>query len=107
MPSSASKKMGHVSPAVVTGKPVSLGGSGGGREGTGVGVAFRVGKSRAVMKVPVGGFLVAIQGFGNVGGETAIALSLMGARIIAVSDYTGGIYNPAGIDIKKALAYIR
>jgi glutamate dehydrogenase (NAD(P)+) len=50
---------------------------------------------------------VAIQGFGNVGSETAVALSNYGARIIAISDYTGGIHNARGIDIKKALAYVR
>ena len=50
---------------------------------------------------------VAIQGFGNVGSETALALAGYGAKIIAISDYTGGIYNRAGIDLTKALAYVR
>jgi len=59
------------------------------------------------MKIPIAQATVAIQGFGNVGSETAAALSAMGARIIAVSDYTGGIHNPAGIDIKKAIAYVQ
>jgi glutamate dehydrogenase (NAD(P)+) len=102
-----SNHVGHISPAVVTGKPLSLGGSEGRREATGAGVAYLVGKYLSDMKTPIGGATVAIQGFGNVGSETAIALSSMGAKIIAVSDYAGGIYNRAGIDIKKALAYLR
>src|SRR5205807_452432 len=50
---------------------------------------------------------VAIQGFGNVGSEAAIALAAYGARIIAISDYTGGIHNAKGIDIEKALTFVR
>jgi len=91
----------------VTGKPISLGGSQGRREATGAGVAYLVRKYLDDMKIPIGQSTVAVQGFGNVGSETAAALSSMGARIIAISDYTGGIHNPAGIDIKKALAYLQ
>ena len=58
------------------------------------------------MKLPIEQATVAIQGFGNVGSEAALALSQYGAKIIAISDYTGGIYNPKGIDLKKALAYL-
>jgi glutamate dehydrogenase (NAD(P)+) len=102
-----SNHVGHISPGVVTGKPISIGGSEGRREATGAGVAYLVGKYLEDMKFPVGGATVAIQGFGNVGSETALALSSMGARIIALSDYTGGIHNAAGIDVKKALAYLQ
>ena len=102
-----SNHAGHISPGVVTGKPLTLGGSEGRREATGAGVAYLVRKYLEDMKVPIGGATVAIQGFGNVGSETAAALSSMGARIIAVSDYTGAIYNAAGIDIRKALTYVR
>jgi glutamate dehydrogenase (NAD(P)+) len=102
-----SNHVGHISPGVVTGKPIALGGSQGRREATGAGVAYLVKKYLADMKIPIDGSTVAIQGFGNVGGETAAALSAMGARIIAISDYTGGIHNPAGIDIKKAFAYLQ
>ena len=59
------------------------------------------------MKIPISQATVAIQGFGNVGSETAAALSARGAKIIAVSDYTGGIHNPAGIDVRKAVAYVQ
>jgi glutamate dehydrogenase (NAD(P)+) len=102
-----SNHVGYISPGVVTGKPIAVGGSQGRREATGAGVAYLVGKYLEDIGMPVGRSTVAIQGFGNVGSETALALSAMGAKVIAVSDYTGGIHNPAGIDIKKALAYVQ
>ena len=102
-----SNHVGHISPGVVTGKPIALGGSEGRREATGAGVAYLVGKYLQDMKIQVEKATVAIQGFGNVGSEAALALSAMGARIIAISDYTGGIHNAAGIDVKKALAYLQ
>ena len=102
-----SNHVGHVAPAVVTGKPIALGGSQGRREATGAGVAYLVRKYLEDLKIPIGEATVAIQGFGNVGSETAIALSNYGAKIIAISDYTGGIFNARGIDIRKALAYVR
>jgi len=102
-----SNHMGYISPGVVTGKPLALGGSQGRKEATGAGVAYLVGKYLEDLKIPVGIATVAIQGFGNVGSETALALSTMGARIIAISDYTGAVHNPSGIDIKKALAYVQ
>src|ERR1700690_3919065 len=102
-----SSHVGHICPGVVTGKPISVGGSQGRREATGDGGAHLVGKYLGDMKLPVAGATVAIQGFGNVGGETASALSAMGAKIAAISDYTGGIHNPSGIDVKKALAYAK
>ncbi len=102
-----SNHIGHLAPAVVTGKPIALGGSQGRREATGAGVAYLVVKYLADLKIPVKKATVAIQGFGNVGSETAIALARYGAKIIAVSDYTGGIYNPKGINIEKALTYVR
>jgi len=101
-----SNHVGHVAPACVTGKPIALGGSQGRREATGAGVAYLVKKYLEDMKLPIGQATVAIQGFGNVGNETALALSNYGARMIAVSDYTGGIYNAAGIDVRKALNYV-
>jgi glutamate dehydrogenase (NAD(P)+) len=102
-----SNHVGHISPGVVTGKPIALGGSQGRREATGAGVAHLVGKYLEDMRISVAQATVAIQGFGNVGSETAAALSAMGAKIIAISDYTGGVHNPAGIDVKKALAYLQ
>ncbi len=101
-----SNHVGHVSPGVVTGKPVSVGGSEGRREATGRGVGYLVKSYLDDLKIPATEATVVIQGFGNVGSETAIALAEYGAKIIAISDYTGGVYNAKGIDIKKALAYI-
>src|ERR1019366_985181 len=102
-----SNHVGHICPGVVTGKPIALGGSQGRREATGAGIAYLVGKYLEDMKIPIGGASVAIQGFGNVGSEAAMALSAMGARIVAISDYTGAIHNAGGIDVKKALAYLQ
>jgi glutamate dehydrogenase (NAD(P)+) len=102
-----SNHVGHLVPAVVTGKPISLGGSLGRREATGAGVAYLVQKYLKDLKIPIGEATIAIQGFGNVGSETALALSHAGAKIVAISDYTGGIWNARGIEIKKALTFIR
>jgi glutamate dehydrogenase (NAD(P)+) len=101
-----STHVGYLSPAVVTGKPIALGGSQGRREATGAGVAYLVKKYLEDMKLPVNKTTVVIQGFGNVGSETALALEAYGAKIIAISDYTGGVYNAKGINIKKAVDYL-
>jgi len=102
-----SNHIGYLSPAGVTGKPIALGGSQGRREATGAGVAYLVKKYLADMKVPIGKATVAIQGFGNVGSEAAVALANYGAKIIAISDYTGAVHNAKGIDVKKALTYVQ
>lgn len=102
-----SNHVGHVEPGVVTGKPIALGGSQGRREATGAGVAYLVKRYLEDLNIPTTKATAVIQGFGNVGSETALALSEYGAKIIAISDYTGGIYNPKGIDINKALTYVR
>ena len=102
-----SSHVGRNEPAVVTGKPLSLGGSQGRREATGAGVAYLVKSYLADLNIPISGATVAIQGFGNVGSETALALAGYGAKIIAISDHTTGIHNAGGIDVKKALAYAR
>ncbi|HEX2853018.1 MAG TPA: Glu/Leu/Phe/Val dehydrogenase [Opitutaceae bacterium] len=101
-----SNHVGRNEPAIVTGKPLSLGGSQGRREATGVGVAHLVKKYLEDMKIPLREATVAIQGFGNVGSETALALEADGAKIIAISDYTGGIYHAKGIAVKKAVTYL-
>jgi glutamate dehydrogenase (NAD(P)+) len=102
-----SNHVGHNAPAVVTGKSIAIGGSQGRREATGAGVAYLVKRYLEDLKIPLNEATVAVQGFGNVGSETALALQNYGAKIIALSDYTGGIFNASGIDVRKALAYIR
>jgi glutamate dehydrogenase (NAD(P)+) len=102
-----SNHVGHLVPAVITGKPLSLGGSQGRREATGAGVAHLVRLYLDDLKIPVNEATVAIQGFGNVGSEAALALDAMGARVIAISDYTTGVYNPKGINLRKALACVQ
>ncbi len=102
-----SNHVGHLAPAVVTGKPIALGGSQGRREATGAGVAYLVKKYLADLKIPITKATVAIKGFGNVGSETALALASYGAKIIAISDYTTAIHNPKGIDIQKALNFVK
>jgi len=102
-----SNHVGHVEPAIVTGKPLSLGGSEGRREATGRGVAYLVKAYLDDLKIPVNQATVAIQGFGNVGNETAQAIVEYGAKVIAISDHTAAFHNPAGIDIRKALQYVQ
>jgi glutamate dehydrogenase (NAD(P)+) len=102
-----SNHVGHVEPAIVTGKPLSLGGSAGRREATGRGVAYLVKAYLDDLKIPITQATVAIQGFGNVGSETAVALAEYGARIIALADHTAAFHNPRGIDVRKALQYVQ
>lgn len=102
-----SSYMGRLENAIVTGKPIALGGSQGRREATGAGVAYLVKSYLEDLKIPIQEATVAIQGFGNVGSETALALSAFGAKIIAISDHTGAFHNPRGIDIKKAVEYVK
>lgn len=101
-----SNHVGHIEPAVVTGKPLALGGSQGRREATGAGVAYLVSRYLEDLRIPISSARVVVQGFGNVGAETALALAKRGAKIIAISDYTGGIYNGNGIDVQKAVEYL-
>ncbi len=100
-----SNHQGYYEPGVITGKPIALGGSLGRREATGEGVAWFVKSYLQDMNIPPEKTTVVIQGFGNVGSEAALALYDWGAEVVGVSDFTGGIYNPKGIDLKAALAY--
>jgi glutamate dehydrogenase (NAD(P)+) len=92
---------------VVTGKPVELGGSLGRVEATGRGIALLTVDELTRMRLPVIGARVAVQGFGNVGSTAAQLLAEQGCRIVAISDVTGAIVNPGGIDIAAALAHVR
>jgi glutamate dehydrogenase (NAD(P)+) len=94
--------------AVVTGKPLEVGGSLGRREATGRGVMLCVREMCAHLKMPLKGARVAVQGFGNVGSVSADLLSkLEGSTIVAVSDVTGGIHDPKGIDLKALSEWMK
>ena len=85
--------------AIVTGKPIPLGGSQGRRQATGRGVALTTRELLRRMDKSLSNTTVAIQGYGNVGSAAATILHEMGCRIVAVSDISGGLIHPAGLDI--------
>jgi glutamate dehydrogenase (NAD(P)+) len=97
---------GYSVPSIVTGKPVSLGGSLGRREATGRGVAFLIARAADSIGLDLKGATVAVQGFGNVGSIAAQTLESYGAKIIAVSDVSGGVVNPRGLDLKKLAQHV-
>jgi glutamate dehydrogenase (NAD(P)+) len=101
-----SQKRGY-SPAVVTGKPVTLGGSLGREEATGRGVMIVMRESAPDLGVEWRGATVAIQGFGNVGSHLAESLSAEGLLIKAVADANGGVCNEGGLDIPALTAHVR
>jgi glutamate dehydrogenase (NAD(P)+) len=97
----------HTVTAVVTGKPIDLGGSRGRREATGRGVLFVVNEAMKKFKMTPPSTRVVVQGSGNVGGIGAQLMHEAGYKVIAISDMHGGIYNPAGIDIPAAMEHLR
>jgi glutamate dehydrogenase (NAD(P)+) len=102
-----SMHVGHTTTSVVTGKPVELGGSLGRREATGRGVMIVTRESAKHLGLDMNGASVAVQGFGNVGSISAELLAEIGARIVAVTDWKGGVHNPKGLDVQKLIAYVR
>jgi glutamate dehydrogenase (NAD(P)+) len=102
-----SMRMGHTVTAVVTGKPVEMGGSLGRREATGRGCMIVTKEALKHLGMPMKGTTVAVQGFGNVGSVAAQLLAKEGCKVVAISDKTGGYHNPNGIDIDAALAHVR
>jgi glutamate dehydrogenase (NAD(P)+) len=90
---------GYTVPAVVTGKPIGIGGSQGRVEATGRGVTIIAREAALHLGFPFTGAAVVVQGFGNVGSVAARLMSAAGARVIAVSDQNGGVVNTAGLDI--------
>jgi glutamate dehydrogenase (NAD(P)+) len=101
-----SMHQGFSMPAVVTGKPVEVGGSLGRIEATGRGVMFSAREAMKHIGLAIEGATVAVQGFGNVGSIAARTAHEMGMRVAAVTDVTGGIYNPNGLDIPALIAYL-
>lgn len=96
---------GYSVPAVVTGKPLAIGGSLGRNEATGRGVMITTLETLKRKNIPVEGARVVVQGFGKVGAPAAYLIEERGAKVIAVSDAQGGVYNPRGLDARDLLAY--
>jgi len=101
-----SQQVGYSVPAVVTGKPVVLGGSLGRREATGRGVVYTIEDAAQHLGMTLNQSTAVIQGFGNVGSHAARFLAEDGVKIIAVSDATTGIYNPQGLSVESLLTYV-
>ena len=92
--------------AIVTGKPIGLGGSKGRREATGLGVAFTARESLKHLGMPDKGCKVVVQGAGNVGGLGGLFLHEMGHKVVAISDMYGAIYNDHGLDMPAVLEWL-
>jgi glutamate dehydrogenase (NAD(P)+) len=102
-----SMHVGHTETAVVTGKPIEMGGSLGRREATGRGCMIVTKEALHHLGMKVAGTSVAVQGFGNVGSVAAQLLAREGCKIRAISDRTGAFYNKNGIDVDAAIAYVK
>ena len=102
-----SMHVGHTTTAVVTGKPVELGGSLGRREATGRGCMIVTKEALQHLGRPVKGTTVAVQGFGNVGSVAAQLLAREGCKIVAIGDRSVSLHNKNGIDIDDAIAYVK
>ncbi len=98
--------IGHAVPEVVTGKPISVGGSIFRREATGAGVVMTAERACQRLGMPLDEQRCVVQGFGNVGGVAATELHEKGATVIAVSDLSGGVYSPEGLDVPDLHAYV-
>lgn len=96
---------GHTIPAVVTGKPLAIGGSEGRMDATGLGVVIIAAEAAHKRGISLSSSTAVVQGFGNVGSATVRFLHKAGAKVIAVSDVKGAIYNARGLDIERLLAH--
>ncbi|HEV8454095.1 MAG TPA: Glu/Leu/Phe/Val dehydrogenase [Gemmatimonadales bacterium] len=97
----------HTVTAVVTGKPVEMGGSLGRREATGRGCMLVTRQALNRLRMPVQGSRVVVHGFGNVGSVSATLMEQQGMKILAVSDKSGGIYNSKGLKIRDVIQHVR
>ena len=97
---------GHCVPGVVTGKPLELGGALGRHEATGRGVMFTVLNILKALNIPVEGSTAVVQGMGNVGSISAKLIHAAGLKVIGVSDVSGGIHNPDGLNIPEIIEYL-
>lgn len=98
---------GELTLGVVTGKPVALGGSLGRREATGRGILIVAREVAKRLGRDLRGASVAVQGAGNVGGTAALLLAREGCRVVAISDSSGAIHNPDGLDVEAVLSFLR
>jgi len=102
-----SMQKGYSVPAVVTGKPLEVGGSQGRLEATGRGVVFCIREALQQRGLSMDKVKVAVQGFGNVGGVAARLLAVAGAKVVAVTDIDGGVCNDNGLDVPALTAFAR
>lgn len=102
-----SKFKGEFTPGVFTGKPLELYGSLARTEATGYGVALMAKRAMEVAKRPLSELSVAVEGFGNVGSYTAYYMQRFGAKIVAVSNFYGCLYDPEGIDIEPLMKFVK
>jgi glutamate dehydrogenase (NAD(P)+) len=100
-----SMHVGYTVPAVVTGKPVSLGGSEGRNEATARGCVFTIVEAAKELGIDLNRAKVVVQGFGNAGAIASQLMTLEGSKVIAVSDSTGGIVNEAGLDPDRVIVW--
>ena len=100
-----SMNVGYTVPAVVTGKPIPLGGSEGRNEATAQGTVYTIVDAARHLGMDLHKTRVAVQGFGNAGSIAAQLISVQGAKVIAVSDSTGGIYRPEGLDVNAICSW--
>ncbi len=98
---------GYAVSEIVTGKPVSIGGTEGRREATGRGVVYLIERAMNVLKIDPEKCTAIVQGFGNVGSVVALSLALKsGVKVVGISDAHAALYNPKGIDVKAAEQHI-
>jgi glutamate dehydrogenase (NAD(P)+) len=101
-----SMHVGHTTTSVVTGKPLELGGSLGRREATGRGVMIAARESARHVGFDIKGARVAVQGFGNVGSVSAQLVAELGAKIVGITDWKGGVYNANGLDLDRLATWV-
>src|SRR5215210_4261295 len=97
----------HTVTAVVTGKPIEIGGSRGRREATGRGLLFVCDEACKRFNLKINDTRVVIQGAGNVGGTAALLMHEQGYKVVGIADITGALYNPSGLDVPGVLAYLK
>jgi glutamate dehydrogenase (NAD(P)+) len=102
-----SMHVGHTTTGIVTGKPLELGGSRGRREATGRGVMIVTREALKHLGRDLKNAKVAVQGFGNVGSVSAELISREGAKIVAVSDWKGGVHNDRGLNVAELIEYVQ